>query len=337
MSENKSNDLSYFEGLSNTVTNSLSKLPFTNLIGDPLKACVQAQNDTTKATLATMLEMGLISDKKNNKAAISIEFEFISAGRIKKMSVPLLTLVPINFIGINSISITFKATVKASSNNTLVDISSEITKAKEEAIKKEEESGSEEEENNPNEGENNPTEGENKPADVEGNKTDDIKKATEFLGKEAQATVNLQSNIKDKSKDNGADYSNKKDSTSTRESKYSIETTVDFALTAGPTDMPGGLAKVLEILNNTVGVYDPEGELLITEPNIKKGEKVYIEYLNDKGIFEKDSIKITDKDNKELPKDNIENIGNGVLAKFDELGKYTVTANKKKETISVNE
>lgn len=49
-----------------------------------------------------------------------------------------------------------------------------------------------------------------------------------------------------------ASYSTKKDSTSSRDSKYSVEHTVDVRVHAVQDDVPGGLARMLAILTKTI-------------------------------------------------------------------------------------
>ncbi|MDJ0658197.1 MAG: DUF2589 domain-containing protein [Crocosphaera sp.] len=49
-----------------------------------------------------------------------------------------------------------------------------------------------------------------------------------------------------------ASYSSKKDSKATAESKYSVEYTMDVHVHAGQEDMPAGLAKVLNILGDSI-------------------------------------------------------------------------------------
>lgn len=49
-----------------------------------------------------------------------------------------------------------------------------------------------------------------------------------------------------------ASYSSKKDSTSTKNSKYSVEHTVDVNVHAVQDDIPGGLARILGILTKTI-------------------------------------------------------------------------------------
>ncbi len=52
--------------------------------------------------------------------------------------------------------------------------------------------------------------------------------------------------------DMSASYSSKKDSKATQDSKYSVEYTMDIHVEAGQTDMPAGLAKVLQILQDGI-------------------------------------------------------------------------------------
>ena len=86
-----------------------------------------------------------------------------------------------------------------------------------------------------------------------------------------------------------ANYSSKKDSKATQESKYSVEYTMDVAVKAGQDSMPAGLAKVLELLGNTLDVSDPDGTLEVSarELTLTDGKATLIAtYKNSKGIFE---------------------------------------------------
>ena len=92
--------------------------------------------------------------------------------------------------------------------------------------------------------------------------------------------------------------SSKKDSTSTRDSKYSVEYTMDVAVKAGQDDMPAGMAKVLEMLNESIDTVEKGGELHVSshvvninsESNGMKG--VYITYKDENGYFCNDLKKI---------------------------------------------
>ena len=56
-----------------------------------------------------------------------------------------------------------------------------------------------------------------------------------------------------------ANYSSKKDSKATQDSKYSVEYTMDIAVKAGQDSMPAGLAKILDILGTSLTLGTPGG------------------------------------------------------------------------------
>ena len=127
-----------------------------------------------------------------------------------------------------------------------------------------------------------------------------------------------------------ASYSSKKDSKATQESKYSVEYTMDVAVKAGQDSMPAGLAKVLELLGNTLDVSDPDGTLEVSarELTLTDGKATLIAtYKNSKGIFEPESIKIDGVTGKVSD--------DSVVFELKEAKTYTVVAGKKKVSVDV--
>lgn len=127
-----------------------------------------------------------------------------------------------------------------------------------------------------------------------------------------------------------ANYSSKKDSKATQESKYSVEYTMDVAVKAGQDSMPAGLAKVLELLGNTLDVSDPDGTLEVSarELTLTDGKSTLIAtYKNSKGIFEPESIKIDGVTGKVSD--------DSVVFELKEAKTYTVIAGKKKVSVDV--
>lgn len=127
-----------------------------------------------------------------------------------------------------------------------------------------------------------------------------------------------------------ANYSSKKDSKATQESKYSVEYTMDVAVKAGQDSMPAGLAKVLELLGNTLDVSDPDGTLEVSarELTLTDGKATLIAtYKNSKGIFEPESIKIDGVTGKVSD--------DSVVFELKEAKTYTVIAGKKKVSVDV--
>lgn len=127
-----------------------------------------------------------------------------------------------------------------------------------------------------------------------------------------------------------ANYSSKKDSKATQESKYSVEYTMDVAVKAGQDSMPAGLAKVLELLGNTLDISDPDGTLEVSarELTLTDGKATLIAtYKNSKGIFEPESIKIDGVTGKVSD--------DSVVFELKEAKTYTVIAGKKKVSVDV--
>lgn len=65
-----------------------------------------------------------------------------------------------------------------------------------------------------------------------------------------------------------ASVSSKKDSTATANSKYSVEYNMDVRVHAGQSNMPAGLATVLQILQESITTRDPEGALVVMTPGV---------------------------------------------------------------------
>lgn len=98
--------------VANKSIDTLQGIPFENLIGGPLSACIQAQNDAAMTSINFINNVCLNEDKETGeKSAIYVSFSFIQNGRKVVINVPLIAIVPIPYIAINSIDINFKATV----------------------------------------------------------------------------------------------------------------------------------------------------------------------------------------------------------------------------------
>lgn len=150
-----------------------------------------------------------------------------------------------------------------------------------------------------------------------------------------------------------ANYSSKKDSKATQESKYSVEYTMDVAVKAGQDSMPAGLAKVLELLGSALDVSDPEGTLEVSARKLvlskdKEGNAIPVSliatYKNGKGIFESEAIGLFTKSN-----DNLESLDikttkieknpqdDSVVYVFSEANNYIVKAGNKTIEIKIED
>lgn len=259
---------------SQVATNALQAISFSSMIGGPLKACIEAQAMAAKTTWDFIQEVGLNTDPETGeKKAVNVSFSFIQNGHEVQLNVPLLTIVPIPYIAINSIDINFKASISASSSSVNETSSSEAMNA-----------GA------------------------------DITAGLKIGPFHMDAKLN-------------ANYSSKKDSRATEESKYSVEYTMDIAVKAGQDSMPAGLAKVLELLGNSLDVSDPKGTLDVNAQKLKVGDKLIVTYKNRSGIFEPAAISC---DGLTLTED-----GDSMSAVMEAAGTYTLTAGDRSVVIDV--
>ena len=222
----------------NVAINAMRAIPFSSMIGGPLNACIEAQAMAARTSWEFIKEVGLNTDEKGQKSAVMVAFSFNRGGRMVQLNVPLLTIVPIPYIAINTIDINFKASISASSST-----ASETTEHTE--------AGGE-------------------------------------LGAKAELNLGLfsmEANLK-------ANYSSKKDSKATAESKYSVESTIDVAVKAGQESMPAGMAKVLELLGSALDVVDAKGELQVNATVLSVGDNLVISYKNKEGLFDNSVLKV---------------------------------------------
>lgn len=228
---------------SQVATSALQSLPFGSIIGGPLKACIEAQAMAAKTSWNFIQEVGLnIDPETGEKKTVNVSFQFIKDGRVAQLNVPLLTIVPIPYIAIQTIDISFKANINASASNSKVENESSTTDT----------------------------------------------------GTTGSTSLNL--GLFKVNADFHANYSSKKDSTATQDSKYSVEYTMDIAVKAGQDSMPAGLAKVLELLGNSLDVCDPSGILDVNSLEFKgaPGDPAMLiaTYKNRDGLFEPAKIQI---------------------------------------------
>lgn len=266
---------------SQVATNALQAIPFSSMIGGPLKACIEAQAMAAKTTWDFIQEVGLNTDPKTGeKSAVNVSFTFLQGGRMVQLNVPLLTIVPIPYIAINSIDINFKASISASSSS--VTENTESTS----------------------------------------------------MGGSADITAGVKIGPFHMDAKMNANYSSKKDSKATEESKYSVEYTMDIAVKAGQDSMPAGLAKVLELLGNSLDVSDPKGTLEVSARNLKAGEQLLISYKNSEGLYDPENAKVLDSNNKEVEK-AVDGVN--AVATMPAKGEYIVTAGGQTVKITVED
>lgn len=266
------------------VLNTLQNLPFDSLIAAPLNACVNAQAEAAQSTINFIQNVGLNEDENGNKQAVYVYFTFIQGGRRVTISVPLLTMIPIPYIAINTIDINFKAKVTGVQNEN--NAAAESYEDRVEASKKEGK-----------------------------------------LGWFKVTTTKINTEV-----------STKKDSTSTKDSGYSVEATIDVAVHASQDSMPAGMAKILEMLGSAMDLCDPNGELTVNETYFELGPdekeaKLIVTYKTPKGVYDPNDIYIQELEPTSV--DEITGTATYMLAGSSTGKKYTVASKTSTRQIEV--
>ena len=189
---------------STVATNALQAIPFSSLIGGPLDACVQAQAQAARTSYEFITGVGLTIDPiTGEQKTINITFQYNNQGQLATLVVPLIAIVPIPYLGINTVEIDFLANISASSSSV-----AETT------------------------------------SDTE-------------LGVDVSAEAALTVGPFSLKITANANYSSKQHSKASQDSKYSVEYTMGVKVQGGSTDMPAGLAAVLNILQGSITSTSP--------------------------------------------------------------------------------
>ncbi|MBP5412266.1 MAG: DUF2589 domain-containing protein [Bacteroidales bacterium] len=296
--------------------NSLTSLPFDKIIGGPLQAAIAAQSSAAKSTLEFITQAGIKADK-----AISISFEFCdSNGKLKKMIIPLLTMVPIPTMAIKEMQYEFKAKIETGSSAN-ASMSSGITGTWNFGYAM-------------NDSTTTTIEGiqeKQKEAAKTGEKPEENK------NKNAAAAAPQKSTIvtTPKGLNFNASISTKKDSSASRDSKYNVEATMDIKVIAGQDDLPGGIQTLLNELNKAYSIVDPYGELKVAPANVDLSgglATITATYRNCDGVFAPSDISCEDES---VVKNIVDS--STVQFTFKKAGAYTIAAGACAEVVVVNE
>lgn len=97
----------------------LQELDFNRILGAPLSACVNAQEEAAQATLQYLYEVVFTQagDDDSSLEPVTVSFYFESAGQVHRIVMPLLLIVPVPYLQIDRVVLTFQATVTESRMN----------------------------------------------------------------------------------------------------------------------------------------------------------------------------------------------------------------------------
>ena len=103
-----------------TANAALQSIPFGNLIGAPLEACVNAQAQAARTTYEYISEVGFDVKSEYEWEARTVSFTFMMEGVMKQITVPLLTILPLPYLQIDTVDISFTADVSVNSEGKMM-------------------------------------------------------------------------------------------------------------------------------------------------------------------------------------------------------------------------
>lgn len=306
--------------------NLLGKISFDELIGNPLRAAVKAQRDLAKETLSYIREEGIKVDENGQGQITYVTMNFIRDGKQVKMRVPLLTLMPVPRLSISTMSYTFKAKVNAmsgvvasvGSGGTPINAGISTDNGSKSAAPAKPTTDSSSKGNNGKTGDKPAASTDNSAASTENPATSSNKTAASATG--AKPTISTTPTM-------SVGYSSKKDSGATRDSRYSVETTMDISITASEGEMPRGIDRLLGVLDDSTEVIDPKGTLQVSADRISLVNNygaISVSYRNGKGAYTPTDVNCEPIEGEAKP-DMLES-GDEMLLIFKAKGVYMVSA-----------
>lgn len=299
--------------------NLLGKISFDELIGNPLRAAVKAQRDLAKETLSYIREEGIKVDENGQGQITYVTMNFFRDGKQVKMRVPLLTLMPVPRLSISTMSYTFKAKVNAmsgvvasvGSGGTPINAGMSTDNGSKSAASAKPAKDSSSKGNNEKTGD-------EPAASTDNSAASSNKTAASAAG--AKPTISTTPTM-------SVGYSSKKDSGATRDSRYSVESTMDISITASEGEMPRGIDRLLGVLDDSTEVIDPKGTLQVSADRISLVNNygvISVSYRNGKGAYAPTDVTCEPIEGEAKP-DMLES-GDEMLLIFKAKGVYMVSA-----------
>ncbi len=329
----------------NDSLNMLGTLSFDQLIGGPLRAAVKAQRDLAKETLSYIREEGLTTDDNGESKVTYVTLNFVRNGKQVKMRVPLLTLMPVPRLSITTMTYTFKARVNAQSavvasvgsvGSPVLAQQTDTTGTPKDSAASNNLTGTQKQ---------SASSSDTTASDTDTDKTTDkTTTASETTTKTTAAstttttTQTAQTATTTSAPTFSASLSSKKDSGATRDSRYSIETTMDISITASEGDMPCGIDRLLNVLDSSAEEYDPTGTLQVSadQTSLVGGyAALTVNYRDGMGTFQPQAIGCSPlESNGKQP--SLLTSGNDMLLVFNTKGAYKITAGSLQRIVFVS-
>ena len=314
----------------------MESLDMSKLIGAPINAAVEAHYNAAKKMLGCINDIGV----KDGTVAV-VTFSFFKNGKMAKMTIPLLTLVPITAMRIKEMTYDFKIKFTA-------DTSINLTTGAESSFSygaaiKDEQNQSKKKTNEGNATDPNAAKPQQKGENTGGQTNSTDTATTPAPAAQKPSSTAVADAVKNSVRAEptfGASFSSKKDSKATQDSKYSVESSMDIGITVVSDDnLPGGISKMLQILNDAISVYNPKGELNVSSSLVQLADGYAVinaTYLDGEGNSAPDKISCKyEGTEKDAPKVTVLNTGDGVQLLFNAPGPYMVIAENLKSAVIV--
>lgn len=91
--------------------NPLRNIPFEQMLGEPVRACIQAQADAAQSAQRYLDAVAFTTDEIGRKKAVVVSFRYQKDNQILELSIPLMALVPIPSFSVDTLDIAFDARV----------------------------------------------------------------------------------------------------------------------------------------------------------------------------------------------------------------------------------
>ena len=288
----------------NQAFDALAGISFDKLIGNPLRAAVKAQREMAKEALNYIKSEGIKTDKNGNGQITYVTLNFFKEGKQSTMRIPLLTLVPYPSLGIDQMTYKFTAKIDAASGVAVaVGCDLPAASAAPGGSGKQGAGGKTDEKKPAGSTENKPASTDGKPptasATVTGSdssKSGTVPSAATDAAKAAatSALAKMPKAPSSDSKDMQASYSSKRDSSAMRDSRYSVETTIDITITAKNQAPPAGITKIMDVLDKSTEIISKDGELTISarELTLTNGHALLTaSYRDGNGNYKREEVK----------------------------------------------
>ena len=285
----------------NQAFDALAGISFDKLIGNPLRAAVKAQREMAKEALNYIKSEGIKTDKNGNGQITYVTLNFFKEGKQSTMRIPLLTLVPYPSLGIDQMTYKFTAKIDAASGVAVaVGCDLPAASAAPGGSGKQGTGGKTDEKKSAGSTDGKPASTDGKSptasATVTGEKSGTVPSAATDAAKAAatNALAKMTKAPSSDSKDMQASYSSKRDSSAMRDSRYSVETTIDITITAKNQAPPAGITKIMDVLDKSTEIISKDGELTISarELTLTNGHALLTaSYRDGNGNYKREEVK----------------------------------------------